>query len=1298
MRHSVLKLISAMVFMAMLVMASPPAFAQGGATATLTGTVVDTSGGVVPGADVTVKSVTTGTVFTAVSGADGGFTIPAMPPGTYTATVTLQGFKTVELKDIVLNAAVTSNVKAVLELGEIKETVVVTGATEIVQTQSTAVASTMSARQISNLPLAGRGAFDLVNYMPGVASSTGTRNATVNGLPQATVNITLDGMNIQDNYLKTSDGMFTRVSPRIDAVEEVTMSTAASGADLGGQGAVQVRFVTRSGTNNYIGSVYYYFQRDWMNTNTWWNLNRNVDAVTGKPQGKQPVVQYQPGGRFGGPILKDKLFFFFNYEWVKTPATISASRTILTPDAQRGIFTYGAGTVNLFDLAAKNNQLTTVDPLIASILNDINAAAKCDKCVVNAISGDAVRQALNYQFPQTGQTKFPTLRLDYNVTSKQRVSASITQNHLISDPDTLNGYEPAFPGFSVHSLQDSYRWVAQLSLRSVLSKNLVNEVRMGGTGGSTFFAPTLQPEMFTGTPNLNGYAIAFPTMAPSKGLSSPYAISANSAREGATRMVEDTLSWLKGKHSLSMGGGFTRGDIWYWQQQQVPTISLGVVTGDSADDMFKVANFPGASADELTYAKNLYAVLTGRVATIGRNARVGADGQTYTILGDSNQYGRMWQVGAFLQDAWRLKPSLTLNGGLRYEIQLPFYSLNNSYAEATIDDIFGLTGPGSDLVVGSVGSNLGNAFKPGVLEGSTPFFSTLTKGTGGFQTDWNNVAPSIGAAWTTGAEKGVWHKILGSHGDSVVRGGYSIAYQRGGMSDFTGVYGSNPGIVIDATRSLTNGNLGTLPVLLRSSDLSAPNTALTRTEPIPVPSASTSMYAFDPNIKLPWAETGTIGLQRALAKNMAVEVRYVYASGHSQWTTGNLGNRNYNELDIVENGFLNEFQLAQANYAANTAANNGKGFAYTGIAGTSPLPIFMANINGLGGAANYNDPSKYTTTGWTNSTLLGYMNAYNSNPQSAASNLRNNATYKTNMAKVPSLTPVNFWVVNPDVSNAYVVTNGPNTRYNGLQLIFNRRMAQGLMVQANYSFGKANQWDFYSLRKPFVEKVSNYTNSGGNASGNVNHLLAVNWVYELPFGQGRKYGSSAGSIMNRIIGDWNFMGLARFVSGRMVDFGNVRMVGFSEKDLKKMYQLRKTTDPTNQYRTLVWTLPQEVIDNTILAFSTTAAGYSKGAPTGRYFAPANSPSCVEEVSGYGDCGVRSLVVTGPPVIRFDFTFSKRIAIKGRVNAEFQWQIFNVFNRVNFDPNVYTGSTLDSYQITSARDSSRTMQLAFRVNF
>ena len=353
------------------------------------------------------------------------------------------------------------------------------------------------------------------------------------------------------------------------------------------------------------------------------------------------------------------------------------------------------------------------------------------------------------------------------------------------------------------------------------------------------------------------------------------------------------------------------------------------------------------------------------------------DGEAYNILGESLQEGRMWQTGFFLQDSWRWKPSLTVNAGLRYEVQLPFRPLNNSYSFADLEDVFGPTGPGN-LTVGSVVSGTGNLFQPGVAQGSPTMYTMFESGTKAFNTDWNNFAPSIGAAWTTGAESGFWRKVLGAPGDAVIRGGYNISYQRGGMSDLTEVYGDNPGILISASRSTGNGNLGSLPLLFTGGDLGAPDVPLTRVYPMAVPSASSNVRAFDPNITLPYAGTGTIGLQRKITNNTSIEARYIRTDSYGSWTLRNLaGALNYNEIGIVENGFIDEFRVAQANLQANIAAGKGNTFAYTGVPGTSPLPIFLANLNGSSAAT---DSSKYTGSGWTNSTLVQSMYAAQPEP------------------------------------------------------------------------------------------------------------------------------------------------------------------------------------------------------------------------------------------------------------------------------------------------------------------------------
>ncbi len=1299
-----------------LAMAPSRAFAQGTVTATLSGTVFDSSGAVVVGAKISAKNNATSSVTNAVTGADGQFAIPMLQPGDYTVTVSMQGFATVTLQDIRLNANVPANLRPILKPGGAAENVTVEAASEVLQTTQTTVATTLSQQQITKLPLPGRSAFDLVTFMPGVTTADGSsRGAMVNGLPTSTVNITLDGMNIQDNYAKTWDGMFTRVSPRLDAVEEFTMGTSALTADMAGQGGAQIKFVTRSGTNVYHGSAYYYLRRDWLNTNTWFNLHRNVDS-NGKPQAKPTMSQYYPGFRLGGPVRipklfngRDKLFFFVNYEEIRSPGTNTQTKTIMSPLSEQGIFQYSGGpNVDLMALAAANGQIATIDPTVQRLLADVRHSTTTAG-VVNATT-DPLTQSFAWQQPTHSKTTYPTVRVDYNLTKDHQLTGSYTRNKLVSDPDTTNSMQINFPGFPIHGLQDSLRYSGQGTWRWTVSNRIVNEFRFGKTGGATLFSPDLSSDMFSGTGfgGMNGYAIDWRAF---KNISNAYYNSAHSSREGKTMVFEDNLSWLKGPHLLTMGVSYTKAEVWLFNQTLVPTATLGMTTsGDPADSMFTTANFPGASSTDLTNAKNLYSVLTGRVSSIGRNARIQADGTTYQILGASNQYGTLPQWGSFISDAWHVKPTLTINAGLRYDVQRPFFAQNNSYSMATLADLFGVTGVGSDFRAGSVVDHLGNLFKPGTLQGQPTTYKMLQKSTSAYNTDWGNLGPSLGAAWTVGADSGLLHALLGDKGNSVLRGGASLSYQRGGMSDFTGPLGGNPGIQIDATRNLTNGNLGTLPVLLSSSDLGAPTMNLTRSYPMAVPTASSSVYVFDPNLKTPSVFSYSFTWQRQLSNNMTLEARYIHTNSFNQWTGGQqLNYMDLNEINILENGFFDEFRLAIANLQANIAAGRGNTFAYTGVAGTKPLPIFLAYLNG---SNTPNDSTRYTGSGWTNSTLVQAMYPLNPNPYTAASTIWASSSYRRN--GITAGYPSNFWVVNPDVNHAYLVTNSPKTSYDGLQLTFNRRFSRGLLFQLFYTYGKAWMDQFYSFHKPYATTEMNYTNiytnEGGNATGNVRHVFVGNWMYDLPFGRGKRFGSGANGLVDRLIGGWSYQGVARLQSGRMLDFGNVRLVGMTADDVRNAFKIRKVADPQNPYRTLVYMLPQEIIDNTIRAFSVNANGYTKGAPWGRYFAPANSASCMETAVswintstyspfyGSGDCGGRSLIVTGPPVVRFDMNLIKQIKVTEKVWLEGQAQVFNVFNNVNFNPVNYIGTVSDSFQVTSAIDQSRTMQLAFRISF
>jgi hypothetical protein len=251
-------------------------------------------------------------------------------------------------------------------------------------------------------------------------------------------------------------------------------------------------------------------------------------------------------------------------------------------------------------------------------------------------------------------------------------------------------------------------------------------------------------------------------------------------------------------------------------------------------------------------------------------------------------------------------------------------------------------------------------------------------------------------------------------------------------------------------------------------------------------------------------------------------------------------------------------------------------------------------------------------------------------------------------------------------------------------------MSQGLQFQMSYVWGRAYLSDFFSFRVPRVESLDT------GSEGGVEHAFKVNWVYELPFGQGRRFASNAGPVLDRIIGGWQIHGIGRFQSGEIIDFGNVRMVGFDKNDLKEMYGVRKDADGIITY------LPEDVIENTIKAFSTNPTsldGYAEGPPSGRYFAPADGPDCIETIAGgYGDCGTRNLEINGQLFKNLDLSVVKVVPLTGRVRAEFRVEMLNAFDWVNFNPAATLGDEQNDYEINGLIGSPRIIQLVSRISW
>jgi hypothetical protein len=595
-----------------------------------------------------------------------------------------------------------------------------------------------------------------------------------------------------------------------------------------------------------------------------------------------------------------------------------------------------------------------------------------------------------------------------------------------------------------------------------------------------------------------------------------------------------------------------------------------------------------------------------------------------------------------------------------------------------------------------------------MMPGVKPTFKQLTAGTKLYDTDYNNLAPNVGFAWTPVQRNGALGALMGREGDFVIRGGYTRSFTRGGLNDFTGVLNANPGIQITANREEGLGNLGTLPLLLReTSRLGAPPFPAKPNYPL-TDVVTEDIRGFDPHLRIPYADSYSIGIQRGLSNKMVFEVRYVGTRSRDQWraysggtgllggNAGEIGSLNYNEFNIFESHFIDEFRQAQANLQANIAAGRGNTFAYTGAAGTAPLPVFLAFFNAQA-AANAGNAALYTGTNWTSTTFLNFLAARNPNPfgfaTAGTNGLMNSATFRANAATAGL--PANYFVVNPDLlGGAFITTNLGKTKYNSMQFEVRRRYADGLQFSGSYVFGHGYLSDWETFRQ------DQFWVRDAGSPGDITHQGKFNIVYDLPFGQGRRWGAGVNGVMDRIIGGWQVGLGSKIQSGRLVDLGNVRLVGMTVQDVEGFFKLR--FDDAGRK---VWILPQDIIDQTINAFSvsaTTRSGYSGAAPTGRYFAPANGPDCIEVDTGadYGACASRSLIVTGPLFRQHDVRISKRTRLAGRTDVEFAAEVFNVFNQANFIPVGGIGSTLANFEVTGLQgtNTSRLLQLVARFNW
>ncbi len=1294
---------------------SVPMGADAQSTASISGVVKDTDGSVLPGVTVVVRDDASGVAQEVTTDGEGRYQATALGAGSYTVSASLAGFKTATAKSVRVAPGQPVAIALTLEIGQLEETVIVTSSAELVNSQNGTVAATLNSDQLTRLPTPTRNALNAVAFLPGVNTTGTNRDSTINGLPESFISITLDGVSNNDNFLRNTDSFFASVTPRQDAVEAVSVTLSSAGAQVGGgAGAVTMAFQTRSGGNRFTGSAYEYYRNPSFNTNYVFN------EINHQPKNEVKLNQF--GARTGGPIVlpglydgRNQAFFFVHYEQIRFPNSFTRTRVVYNPRVYDGWFRYQFGNevreINLLDLAARNGQLATKDPMMTKIMGMIDAATKT--AGTRAAQSDPLYDNYVWQSPSELFEHQPTVRLDYNVSNNHRLTGSWSSITAKRTPDYLNNADPRFPGAPNQRDFVSTRPLTSLSMRSVLTKNMINELRGGLTAyasGSNFGYPSAitsrnDPGTFA---DQGGFAIQT-----AGNTNDWFTSNTPSWRKAPTYSIEDTLTWNKGAHTIMAGGNFLMSNASSEGQTMVQGITLGFNTDfDPAAGLFTTANFPGASGDQLAAARATYANLTGRVATVSSTAVLQGGSGQYEELAPTKLEGGFKVFGSFIQDTWRLKPNLTLTGGLRYDIMSPFEPFSSVMSAVTIESVCGRSGVGD----GGAYSRC-NFLAPGTLGGTVPQYIQFEKGTAGYETDLNNIAPSVAIAWRPNVQSGFMRTLFGDPDQATFRAGYSVAYDRQGLTRFTDLYGGNRGASVSLNRTASTGTPTLVPageswpvLLSQTSRLYPSSFNADPRYPIALnANRADSLNAFAPDIEIARVRTWTVAFAREISRDMAVEIRYVGNRGENEW-----GAINYNSIrteNLAANGFMNEFKVAMANLAANNASgvsNRGGSFAYFGQgSGTSPLPIYLAYLNGRRDADN---PAAYglnatggtlnPSTTYTNATIAGRLAAPNPNPTGAAGDLDGNLT-RRNQAQALGY-PVNFFVLNPDAANVNVTDGGAFSKYNALQLELRRRLSKGFSANVNYqyAFEGGSQFDGFSFGRA-------WTDIPVTDNPTVRHAIKFQADWTLPIGRGERYAGNIGAFMDALIGGWSVTGVGRFQT-TVRDLGNVNLVGMSVDDLQDVYKFyRKGNSATGIDE--IWMLPDDIVLNTRRAFSTsnsTANGYSTslGAPEGRYIAPANSANCIQMRPG--DCAPRSVLLLSPWFKRVDFGVAKRVGVGGTRNFEVRFDLLNVFDSPNYTPVNNPGSGENIFRTTAAyTDASNTYdpggrigQLMFRFNW
>ena len=1077
------------------------AFGQAG-TSTVRGTVTDPQGNVVAGATVTLTDPAKNSSRTATTEDNGTYRFELVTAGDYNLTVEAKGFKKSVISNVHAAVSNPNPVDVKLEIGNVSETVTVTSnsAEALVNKEDATLGNVFVNRQITQLPILGRSIPSLLTLQPGV-----TRDGSVTGARADQSNVTLDGVDINEQQTNSigavTDNATTSQLPtgntvlrlNAEAIQEFRVVTSNANASQGRSAGAQVEVVSKGGTNEFHGSGLWFHRPTMLSANDFFNNRIGLARPT--------LIRNNYGGAVGGPIKKNKAFFFYSYEADRRVTQTGVARTVPMASLGQGLvrYTNPSGTLTAITPAQMQTifpQLNGENALAVAALAQAAAKYPANDCN----GGDKCVNTGTFRFnaPTPVQLNSHAAKFDLNITERQQlfVRANVIYDKTVQAP---NFPDTAAPGVWSHptGIAVGHSWT--------LNNNLVNHFVYGYTR-----------EAFTQQGDSSDNAITF------RFVYSPFLFTRNLIRITPVQNIVDDVSWIRGNHTWQMGANIR---IVNNQRTSFANAFDNAVTNPSfyAGAGTTISNainaFSPLGSGQASIVQNAATAVLGRFSQYTANFTFDHDGGLLAAGKPSIRNLATQEYEGYVQDSWKVKQNLTLSLGLRYSIGKPVYEKNGFEVKPNISlsDYFARR-----LAAAKQGVDFTDAITmqlSGPANGASPLYHW----------DKNNFQPSVGFAWSPHFTSGFLSKLFANNGGeqtSVIRGGFRMLNDAYGEAIAVSFDLNNSlGFTSNTTIAANTFNTDTKPAPLFTGFGQAvrplPNITLpgklTFPQQKPLDFARRIESSFDENLKAPTEYSWNLTFERTLPHGFALQTAYIGRAARNLLAT----------RDVMALADLVDPKSGMDWYAAAGQLEQLRA-AGTPVASVGAIPYFENLFPGLlplyKGLFSVNTGNK-VFAGATNSTQAVYASALNFNS--------NDWTTIQDDIEVAFGKPF-FYQEQYGALSAWGSIAKSN--YHAATFSLRERLGRSLIMDLNYTLSHSLD-DASGLQTSgsfggaFILNPILQSQSYANSDFDIRHIINANAIWELPFGRGRMFGHNISKWADYAVGGWQMTGIMRWNSG-----------------------------------------------------------------------------------------------------------------------------------------------------------------------